>query len=119
MLKSLLNTIFLLIESDATIFVFVRVSEGLSIFPPVARPFHGQVVEMIENACITRQSGAKTKFYESSQVDGLNDCLVLEDLESEGFVPLSSSPAPTSLLAHVHAMLRALAEWHALSLRWG
>merc|ERR550534_557783 len=70
----------------------MRVSEGLSIFPPVARPFHGQV-------------------------DGLNDCLVLEDLESEGFLPLTSSPAPTSLLAHVHVMLRALAEWHALSLR--
>ena len=117
--KSLLNTTSLQNESDATIFVFARVSEGLGIFPPVARPFHGQVMERIGNACITHHSRAKTKIYESLQVDGLNDCLVLEDLESEGFVPLSSSPAPTSLLAHVHAMLRALAEWHALSLRWG
>ena len=65
--------------------------------------------------------GGKNKLHDSLslQVDGLNDCLVLEDLESEGFVPLTSSPAPTSLLAHVHTMLRALAEWHALSLRWG
>ena len=65
--------------------------------------------------------GGENKLHDSlpPQVDGLNDCLVLEDLESEGFVPLTSSPAPTSLLAHVHTMLRALAEWHALSLRWG
>ena len=62
--KSLLNTTFLLIESDATIFVFVRVSEGLSIFPPVARPFHGQVMERIGNACNTLQSRAKNKFYD-------------------------------------------------------
>jgi len=70
----------------------MRVAKGLDIFPPVARPFHGQV-------------------------DGLNDCLVLEDLEPDGFLPLPTSPAPISLLAHVHAMLRALADWHALSLR--
>ena len=62
--KSLLNTTFLLIESDATIFVFVRVSEVLSIFPPVARPFHGQVMEMIGNTCNTLQSRAKNKFYD-------------------------------------------------------
>jgi len=42
---------------------------------------------------------------------------VLEDLEPEGFLPLPTLPAPTSLLAHVHAMLRALADWHALSMR--
>ena len=53
----------------------------------------------------------------NTQVDGLNDCLVLEDLEPDGFLPLPTSPAPISLLAHVHAMLRALADWHALSLR--
>ena len=54
-----------------------------------------------------------------TQVDGLNDCLVLEDFESEGFLPLPTFlPPTTSLLAHVHAMLRALAVWHALSLRW-
>ena len=55
-------------------------------------------------------------------MDGLNDCLVLEDLEANGFLALptslpTTSPAPNSLLAHVHAMLRALADWHALSLR--
>ena len=51
-------------------------------------------------------------------MDGLNDCLVFEDLEPEGFLPLATFPPPTtSLLAHVHAMLRALADWHALSLR--
>ena len=53
-------------------------------------------------------------------MDGLNDCLVLEDLEANGFLTLPTNlptTSPNSLLAHVHAMLRALADWHALSLR--
>ena len=62
--KSLLNTTSLQNESDATIFVFVRVSEGLSIFPPVARPFHGQVMDKIGNTCNTLQSRAKNKYYD-------------------------------------------------------
>lgn len=66
-----------------------RITEGRSLRPPLARVFHGQV-------------------------DGVNDCLVLQDLACCGYRVLD--PCPSLTLSHCRVMLQALAKWHALSL---